>query len=213
MSDRPTSTIRNRPQALMARLDEEPREAAALRLRIARAAAGDAAAFREIVLCYERRVLTLARRLLGNAHDAEEAAQEAFLRAWRFIHRVDPSRSLEPWLIRLTVNVCRSFASRRGTPRSRFPQLAEDEVAAPASVSPEVELEADERRTLLRKALEDLPPRERAALVLRDLEGYSTSEVASILRSSETTVRSQISRARLRLRKALGPLEPGGSDS
>jgi CRP-like cAMP-binding protein len=79
MSDRPTSTIRNRPQALMARLDEEPREAAALRLRIARAAAGDAAAFREIVLCYERRVLPLARRLLGNAHDAEEAAQEAFL--------------------------------------------------------------------------------------------------------------------------------------
>ena len=220
MSDRPNASIEPRPGALiakmaqvtkMAMLDAGHADDEEVRKLVVRAAGGDPDAFREIVLCYDRRVLTLARRLLGNPDDAEEAAQEAFLRAWRFMHRVDASRGLEPWLVRLTVNVCRTFASRRGRHESRSVELTENDGRSETAASPEAGIEADERRATLWSALDALAPRERAALVLRDLEGYSTSEAAAILRTSESTVRSQISRARLRLRKALQRLEDGAA--
>jgi len=169
---------------------------------IALAIAGDRAAFGEIVIRYERRVLTLAFRLLGTMEDAQDAAQEVFLRTFKYLRRFDASRPLEPWLVRTTVNVCHGFGRKRQEQRKLFVQ-AEFLEPADSARSPHAELRAEEQRRLLYRALEGLGEKERAAVVLRDIEGFTTAEVAEILKSSEATVRSQISAARLKIRRVI----------
>src|SRR5688572_11473735 len=87
---------------------------------IERAITGDRTAFEEIVLQHERRVFTLAYRLLGTEEDAQDAAQEVFLRAFKYLRRFDTTRPLEPWLVRMTVNVCRRAGRGRTRTRSLF---------------------------------------------------------------------------------------------
>ena len=94
-------------QLWMSRNDGEGERVAKI---IARAITGDRTAFEEIILLHERRVLTLAYRLLGTPEDAQDAAQEVFLRAFKYLRRFDASKPLEPWLVRMTVNVCRGAA-------------------------------------------------------------------------------------------------------
>jgi RNA polymerase sigma-70 factor (ECF subfamily) len=175
---------------------------------IAQAIAGDRAAFEEIVVRHERRVLTLAYRLLGNMDDAQDAAQETFLRAFKYLRRFDSSRPLEPWLVSMAVNVCRNLGRKSQQRRAVF---VSGEFAEPVDpgVGPLAGLHADEQRQLLHRALAALGEKERAAVVLRDLEGMTTTEVADLLGSSEPTVRSQISVARLKIRTALKRM-PGG---
>jgi RNA polymerase sigma-70 factor (ECF subfamily) len=162
-----------------------------------RAIAGDLPAFEQIIARHERRVLTLAWRLLGNPEDAQDASQEVFLRAFRFLHRFDANRPIEPWLVRMTVNVCRDM----GRKRRPTVLLEADTLHAPGN--PHTELNLEEQKTALYLALQQLPEKERSAVVLRDIEGFSTAEVAEILGSSESTVRAQISSARLKIRKAI----------
>jgi RNA polymerase sigma-70 factor (ECF subfamily) len=164
---------------------------------LARAISGDVSAFEQIVIRYERRVLTLAWRLLGSGADAQDASQEVFMRAFRFLRKFDSTRPFEPWLIRLTVNVCRDIG------RKRTVTVLLDADAVQAHSDPHMELSSEEQKAMLKKALQELPEKERAAVVLRDIEGFSTAEVAEILGSSEATVRSQISTARLKIRKML----------
>src|SRR5690349_10055304 len=89
---------------------------------IALAITGDRTAFGEIVVRHERRVLTLAFRLLGTMEDAQDAAQEVFLRTFKYLRRFDTSKPLEPWLVRTTVNVCHSLGRKRQQHRSVFVQ-------------------------------------------------------------------------------------------
>ena len=174
--------------------------------RMARAVAlaitGDRAAFGEIVIRYERRVLTLAFRLLGTMEDAQDAAQEVFLRTFKYLRRYDSSRPLEPWLVRTTVNVCHGLGRKRQEHRKVFVQADSFEHVDPGR-NPHTELRAEEQRRMLYRALEHLGEKERTAIVLRDIEGCTTAEVAEILQSSEATVRVQISVARLKIRKAI----------
>jgi RNA polymerase sigma-70 factor, ECF subfamily len=164
-----------------------------------RAISGDVSAFEQIILRYERRVFSLAWRLLGRPEDAQDASQEVFLRAFRYLHRFDPRRPFEPWLMKMTVNVCHDLSRKR----REQPQgvIHPDALRAPGD--PHHELHAEQQRTTLYRALQELPEKERAAIVLRDVEGLSTAEVAEILGSSEATVRSQISSARLKIKKAV----------
>src|SRR5262245_51021929 len=90
--------------------DHESREWTNL---LERAATGDIAAFEQVMLRTERSVMLTARRMLGNPADAEEATQEVFLRVYKYLHRFDRTKSFEPWLYRLTVNVCNDIAARR----------------------------------------------------------------------------------------------------
>src|SRR4029453_3247449 len=177
---------------------------------IARAITGDRAAFEEIVLLYERRVLTLALRLLGTSEDAQDAAQEVFLRAFKYLRRFDTGKPLEPWLVRMTVNVCRGSGRKGSRNRLIFVQREDVQSVDPGN-SPSAHLRAEEQTPLLREALACLAEKERTALVLRDLEGLTTAEVAEILGSAEATVRSQISVARLKMRKAIARMK-GGRD-
>jgi len=159
---------------------------------IALAISGDRAAFGEIVVRHERRVLTLAFRLLGTMEDAQDAAQEVFLRTFKYLRRFDSSRPLEPWLVRTTVNVCHGLGRKRQQQRAVFVHADFLEHADPGG-NPHTELRAEEQRRMLHQALESLGEKERTAIVLRDIEGFTTVEVADILGSSEATVRSQIS--------------------
>ncbi len=157
---------------------------------------GERAVFEGIMTGCQSRVLRVALRLLHHPQDAQDAAQEVFLRLYRHLGRIDRERGYEAWLFRVTVNVCRDIARRRRR------SVALDEVSEPPSPRPDAYDAAAraQQREMVRRGLGRLGEKERAALVLRDLEGLPTREVARILGSSENTVRSQISTARLKLR-------------
>jgi RNA polymerase sigma-70 factor (ECF subfamily) len=163
---------------------------------------GGIAAFERVVSQCEHRVFRVALRLLNNPQDAQDAAQEVFLRLYKHFGDLDETRGYEAWLYRVTVNVSRDIA--RGRRRS----IGLAEVADPASPQPDAYHDAEraQQREIIRRGLSRLGEKERAALVLRDVEGLSTRDVAGILGSSENTVRSQICSARLKLRDFTGRL-------
>src|SRR5580698_9864743 len=84
------------------------------------ALSGDSAAFEQIVARYDRRVMSLAIRLLGSPDDAQDAAQEVFLRAFKYLHRLDLQKPIEPWLMQMTVNVCRDIGRKRQKRQNTF---------------------------------------------------------------------------------------------
>ena len=171
---------------------------------LGRARAGDPTAFEQLLARHERMVLGTALRLLGRMDAAQDAAQETFLRLHKNLVRLDHTQDLGPWLYRVVVNVCRDVARR--FPRERhvaLGDLAEGALEAARGSSDAILdalAKADQRR-LVQAALRTLPEKERAAIVLRDMEGLATSEVALILGSTEGTVRSQVSAARLKIKK------------
>ena len=171
---------------------------------------GDSSAFELLIMRYERRVIGLAMKLLAEPDDARDAAQEVFLRVYKYLHRLDLQRPFEPWLMRVTVNVCRDIGRKRQERRALFSNVETAEpMACAASGNPHHEMIVEEERRMLRQALARLSETERFAIVLRDIEGLATAEVAAILESSATTVRSQISRGRVRLKNAIEEMMGG----
>jgi RNA polymerase sigma-70 factor, ECF subfamily len=168
---------------------------------VRRAQAGDRAAFETLLAQHERAVLRTALRLLGQLDLAQDAAQEVFLRMHKYLGSFQADRELGPWLYRMVLNVCRD-QRKRTAGMNVVPLDAVDEPFATKAGVMEIEagLDRDRRRELLSRALLLLPEKERAALVLRDIEGLATAEVARILGSSETTVRSQICTGRVKLK-------------
>ena len=164
---------------------------------VAAAKAGDRIAFERLLRQHERLVLATALRLLGNLEDAQDAAQEVFLKLHRNLAKVESSGNLAGWLYKVTVNVCHDH--RRRQPRTAGMEEMSEIPAAGAG--PDGELAAAEQRRVLELSLLQLSKKERAALVLRDLEGLSTAEAAAALGTSEATVRSQISKARVKVKK------------
>ncbi len=158
--------------------------------------------FEQLMKTHERRVVGTAWRLLGRVEDAQDAAQEVFLRLYRFLDRFDASRPLEPWLYRVTVNVCHDVGRRRRVRRAvPLEDVEQTRPLISADPDPGAAASLAEERRIVEQALTTLAEKERTALVLRDVEGLSTAEVAEILGSSQTTVRSQICRARLKIKK------------
>ena len=151
-----------------------------------RAKAGDRAAFEELILCYERRVLMTAWRLLGSKEDAQDAAQEVFLRLFRHLHRVDPKRPLLPWLYRMTVNVCHDLNRKR---RRRAEVDVEEVDPERLAVDPAREITRSDQKRMIAAAPTALPEKERAALVLRDIEGLSTSLSSEVWSSAPSRKR------------------------
>lgn len=183
--------------------DEEDRPESATANCVRRARAGDVTAFAELVQRHGRMVLRTALRLLGAIDRAQDAAQETFLRMHRYLGRFDESRELGPWLYRTVINVCHDLARR--APPSRqisIEELPEAEHPTTRGAPDAIDaLNRAQQRRLVQAALMTLPRKERAAIVLRDIEGRPTSEVARILGSSEGTVRSQISTARVKIKR------------
>lgn len=182
-------------EALVSRKGREGRSP--LEALIERAREGDGRAFDRLMLETQERVLGLAWRLLGSREDARDAAQEVYLRVFRHLDRFRAGYDFRGWLYRITVNVCRDAARRRR--RSPAPATAPLEPSCPPVAQDR--LLDSERWNRLLEALASLPARERAALVLRDLEGLTSEQVARVLRSRPGTVRGQIASARLRIRR------------
>jgi RNA polymerase sigma-70 factor (ECF subfamily) len=152
--------------------------------------------FDQVVRHQQPRVLRVAYRITGNWADAEDVAQEAFVRLHHRGVRFPSDAALAAWLYRVTLNLCFDRA-RRARPAGELPDLPF------AGISAEGALIRDEERRMLAAALARLPVKERAAIVLREIEGLSTAEVAEVLGSSEGTVRSQVAKAMARLREML----------
>lgn len=176
---------------------------------VARSLSGDATAFEALMSATEQKVVATAWRFLGEREDARDAAQEVYLRAYKYLARFRAGEDFGAWLHQITVNVCRDAARRRAPVGAGGVQLARVDFGdAPAdfesatAVGPDAERDTlvSQQRALLRRALAMLPEKERAAVVLRDMEGHSTEEVARLLNSRPVTVRSQVSSARTKLK-------------
>jgi RNA polymerase sigma-70 factor (ECF subfamily) len=150
-------------------------------------------------------------KLLGTRDDAQDAAQDVFLRAFKYLHRLDIHKPIEPWLMQMTVNVCRNIGRSRQRRWNTFPDVAAPDTPADETRNPFAGVAEEQQRRMLWKALDSLPEKERLAVILRDIDGRSTAEVAEILRSSESTVRSQVSRARVRMKDAIDQMIGGQS--
>ena len=177
---------------------------ATLELLIKRAASGDAAAFEQIMINSQQRVISLTWRILGNQEDARDATQEVFLRVYKYLDRYKPEQDFYGWLYRITVNVCRDFErKRRRTEDQLTASVATGEFQDVGTTeNQEDEAYLTQRREMIKRAIADLPEKERMSLVLRDLEGLSTEEVASIMNTRPATIRVQISSARAKIKRS-----------
>jgi len=156
---------------------------------------GDPQAFTHIVEEYQRPVYNLCHRMLGNAQDAEDAAQESFLKAYKAMNRYDPNRSFSSWLLAITAHHCIDQIRKR-----RFKMVSIEELPVPdlPDVSPGLETRLDnkEERLRIRVLLDVLDPTDRAAVVLYYWYDYSYKEISQALSLSVSAVKSRLHRAR-----------------
>ena len=173
--------------------------------RLQRARDGDLAAFNELVLEYQGRVFSLCLRMLGSRPAAADAAQDAFVSAWRSLGGLRGT-AFRPWLLRIAANLCRDELRRRGRrPATSLEAALEEGLPEPAAAAPTPERAAldEELRQGIEAALLDLPPEQRLAVILCDIEQLDYAEIASVMRSTLGTVKSRIARGRARLRDRL----------
>jgi RNA polymerase sigma-70 factor, ECF subfamily len=175
---------------------------------IAAASAGDETAFRDLAECYRRELHVHCYRMLGSVHDAEDALQETLLRAWRHLSGFEGRSSFRAWLYRIATNVCLAALDKRTELQpvreepaviTPYPEAWLDELPSEAA-EPGARYDLRESVQLaLLAAIQALPPRQRAALLLRDVLGFSAKEVGQLLDVSAASVHSAVRRARVTL--------------
>src|SRR5262249_10619308 len=168
------------------------------RLRAA-AQAGDERAFRRLVEPYRHALEVHCYRMLGSAQDAEDLAQETLLRAWRALDRFEPRAQFQTWLYRIATNACLDELERRPRrpgPVDPFPDRPSSEPASP-TYDPAARYAIREGLELaLLRAIQNLPGRQRAVLIFRDVLGWTAPEVAEVLESTVASVNSALQRSR-----------------
>jgi RNA polymerase sigma-70 factor, ECF subfamily len=166
---------------------------------LAAAQAGDEAAFRRLVEPYRHALEVHCYRMLGSALDTEDLVQETLLRAWRALERYEPRAKFQTWLYRIATNACLDELERRPRrpePLDPFPDVPVDESSAP-TYDPEARYAIREGMELaLLRAIQQLPGRQRAVLIFRDVLGWTAPEVAEVLDTSVASVTSALQRAR-----------------
>ena len=168
---------------------------------IAQAKKGDADAFAFLVETYETSVYRLALRMCGNAHDAEEVAQEAFVAAWKGLPAFRGESKFSSWLYQLTTNAAIDFLRREKRHRAAVPMEDEPEPATPDT--PQQAVEESEVRQALQQALDTLTPEHREIFLLRQMRQLSYEEIGHLLGLESGTVKSRLSRAKKQLREIL----------
>lgn len=183
----PNSTPDSGPSPSDARLIEEIRR-------------GKRDAFGELVRRYERHLVRVILRFVNDIDLAEDIAQETFLRVYERLDQFDPSRRFSPWLFRIGVNLALDHHRRR---KRRlwgvlFTDRGGDRWEEPAASDPRPQREL---RQEVHQVINQLPEKYRTVLVLRDLENFSTSEIAAILNRKEATIRWRLGEARVRFQE------------
>jgi RNA polymerase sigma-70 factor (ECF subfamily) len=172
---------------------------------VERAADGDVAAFEELVRRHSERLYSVLLRFTADPEQAEEALQEAFLRAWRGIARFERRSSFSTWMYRIAMNEAKRQAERR--PAAGVPADERTVGHIPDSrPRPEERTEQRELRSAIEHAVRELAPEYRLPLVLRDIEGLTTREAAELMELSEPAFKSRLHRARMTVRLAIEPL-------
>ena len=166
------------------------------------AAAGDQEAFGVLVERHGGTVRRVALSILRDEHDADDAAQDGLVAAWRSLERFDADRPFRPWLLRIVVNAARDLARRRAVRQTE--QVSPD--ARASGAGPEQDTERSLLGERLRRALGTLPERQRLVVTLFDAEGFSHAEIAGLVGAPEGTVRSELFHERRALREELGAL-------
>jgi RNA polymerase sigma-70 factor (ECF subfamily) len=179
---------------------------------VAASKAGDLAAFGELVTRYERRIFRLAMNITQNREDAEDATQDAFLKAFRNLANFQGDSRFYTWLVRIAVNeALMRLRKRRPNVSSLDEPVQTDEDLMPRQLedwgpSPEQRYERSELNNILTSAIGELDPIFRTVFILRDVEGLSTEDTAETLGISVPAVKSRLLRGRLKLRDKLSPI-------
>lgn len=169
-----------------------------------RAAAGHLEEFEELLRRYRHRVYRICYRMAGNAEDAEDWAQECFVRVYRQLGSYDSTSPFAPWFLRVTSNTCINLAKSRTVRQSRIlPGLEEDRALASDTTDPMQATLSREEVRQVRSAVATLPPVLRQAVTLRVLEGLSFRELAEALEVPLQTAASRVRRALLQIRERL----------
>ncbi len=168
---------------------------------MARIARGDEPAFRVLARRHVPAAIRLARRILGNAAEAEDVAQEAMLRVWTHAPRWQPLAAFRTWLTRVVVNLC--LDRKRRAPWVELEAAGE---IVDVSLGPGEKMEGEERERLLAAAIDRLPERQRIAIVLSYSEGMSNAQVAEMLGTSVSAVETLLVRGKQSLRRTLGAM-------
>lgn len=169
---------------------------------------GNVEAFEKLVLKYEKQVYTIAYRFIGNHEDACDLAQEALVKAYKYISNFRGESSLKTWLYHIVANVCRDELRKRRKNNvvSLDSPLVNDEggelmrQTEDWTFAPEVVYESKEMQEMIQKALDDLSPEYKEVLIMREIMGFTYEEIAKQLDCSMGTVKSRISRARKAMR-------------
>src|SRR5499426_226259 len=177
---------------------------------IQRCIAGDASAFEPLVEKYRQRVWRLAYQVLHDREEAWDVAQEAFVRAFHSLPSFRGQSAFYTWLFRITVNVATDRQRARGAQARAFgaERVPEEEwrrITPDPGAGPDKAAVQSEQRERIRRALNALPPKARAIIMLSDVEGLSYREIADVLRCPIGTVMSRLHNARKRLKGLLGP--------
>lgn len=173
---------------------------------ILRCMRGDKAAFETVVKAHMRRAYFAALSLVGNPDDAMDLSQEAFANAYRFIRRFDPEQDFYPWLYRIIKNLCMSHLRKKKRRDSILPPEGNPEPALEEAVSrqePSLVPESGETKELLWQAIQELPPMEREAIVLKHFQGLSYKQIAASVNCPIGTVMSRLYSARQRLKEKM----------
>jgi RNA polymerase sigma-70 factor (ECF subfamily) len=179
---------------------------------VRRVQAGDQTAFNLLVLKYQHRVLKLVGRFVNDAAEAEDVAQEAFLKAYRALASFRGDSAFYTWLYRIAINTAKNaLVSQRRRPVDfdldlQDPDQYDRHAKLKEADTPEGVLLTDEIRAVVEEAMAELPEDLRTAIVLRELEGLSYEEIAEAMDCPVGTVRSRIFRAREAIDKKLKPL-------
>src|SRR5579863_8661614 len=162
---------------------------------------GDQAAFEVLVNRYENRLTSVLLRFVRDRELARDLVQETFLRVYERLDQFDPARRFGPWLFRIGVNLALDYLRkrRRRLWPSLFSQGRNERGPDPAVPDPRTNLDLEQE---VRRVLEDIPEKYRTVLVLRDLENFSSSEIAAILHRKEATIRWRLAEARIRFQQS-----------
>jgi RNA polymerase sigma-70 factor (ECF subfamily) len=175
--------------------------------------AGNRTSFDELVLRHKDRVFNVCYKFLGDYQEADDSAQETFVKVYRSLRRFRFEATFSTWLYRIAVNTCKnkltSSEHRHRKKMVRLDNPGESEGTAHGieirdeNQSPLIELERKERLSLIQKAIESLPIEQKTVVVLRDIEGVSYEDIAHITGDRLGTVKSRLARARLELKEKL----------